>query len=208
MKTATHVTFTHITLTTVLVITIFTGPGRNRTRAITMTKSDMDSNMKDTGMTTNTTKGSMRKLSVAASMEAKQSTGIWPVHKARKVVRRAKAVAIRLFFRRPSHNQAAGRRVTIEGAGGTGGSVRCVVHEIGSDDFVVQPLAESRTDGTFSGSAALESRTGKAACGKVFEIRAFENTLEELSTGEALDGWPSAEAASITVQVKRDCGLE
>lgn len=203
MKTATHVT-----LTIILVITIFTGPGRNRTRAITTTKPDMDSNMKDTATTTSTTQGSTRESSVAEPAEAKQRTGAGPMRKARKAARRAKAVAIRLFLRRPWHNQAAGHRVTIEGAGGTGGTVRCVVHEVGSDDFVVQPLAEIRIDGTFSGSAVLENQAGKAVCDKVFEIRAFENTLEEFSTGEALDGWPDAEAASITVRVKRDCGVE
>lgn len=112
---------------------------------------------------------------------------------------------MRLVLRTPKPGEVVGQYVRVEGAGGQGEQVIVVVHPVGGGDgYWVQAPADLRMGGTFYEESVI-GRGGSVDCNRRYELRAFEQTKEALSTGQQLSSWPEAKAASISVQVIRGC---
>ena len=142
-----------------------------------------------------------RKPTPSAALSAGAATN----HSADPLPPYGNGAEMRLILRTPKPGDVVGQYVRVEGAGGQGEQVVVVVHPVGvGDGFWVQAPADLRLGGTFYEESVI-GRGGRVDCGRQYELRAFEETKEELSTGQQLSDWPKAKAASISVQVTRGC---
>ena len=113
---------------------------------------------------------------------------------------------LRLSIVAPNAGARVGWQSQVEGKGACDRSVWFVIHPDGDSTYYVQQRAEVRAHGSFVGTVILGRGGDDVDCGAVFEIRAFESPRGNLFLGKKLSSWPEAEAASISIPVRRECG--